>query len=206
MFEGNFRQDSKRDLYNLYDLSNEYSDDIIHDKRLIKKVLLSDHDVIKLLHNTQLETQIENEEADATDYLYTNIYPFLYLPDAQDTVRNFVCFDIEDIGGVDYNYAEKRKQITFWCISHKNDVKTEYDAERQDLLGFLILDLFNWTTMFGTTIKKIYNNFQIIDNSWYSREIKFQSIEPNNLVGGMTGNYYSDKAFINRIDDWINNQ
>ena len=52
MLEENFREGSKRDLYNLYDTSKEESDDIIHDKRLIEKVLLSDHDIIKLLHNT----------------------------------------------------------------------------------------------------------------------------------------------------------
>lgn len=205
MLKEGFRKNSKRNLYNLYDTSNKDSDDIIRDKRLIKKVLLSDHDVIKLLHNTELETRIENEEADLTDYLYTNIYPFLYIPDAQDTVRNFICFEIEDIGELDYNYAEKKKQITFWCVSHIDDAQTEFDAERQDLLGYLILDLFNWTTIFGTTIKKIYNRFRIIDNGWYSREIKFQSTEVNNLVNGMTGNYFTDKAFSNDIENWINN-
>ena len=206
MFEGNFREGSKRDLYNLYDTSKEESDDIIHDKRLIKKVLLSDYDIIKLLHNTDLEKQIENDEADITDYIYKNIFPFLYLPDAQDTVRNFVCFDVDDIGGIDYNNAEKRKQITFWCVSHKDDVKTQYDAERQDLLSYIILSLFNWSTMFGTTIKKVYNTFKIIDNGWYCREIKFQSIETNNLVNGMMGNYNTDKKLINSIDEWIKNQ
>lgn len=206
MFEGSFRESSYRDLYHLHDLSKEQSDDIIHDKALIKKVLLSDHDIIQLLHNTELETDIENEEADVSDYMYKNIYPFLYLPDAQDVNRNFVCFDVEDIGVQDYNNTEKIKQITFWCVSAKDDVKTQFGHERQDMLAYIITSLFNWSNMFGIRIKKIYNSFKVIDNNFYTREIKFQSTQTNNLIHGMPGDYSTHKDFVNEIDNWIENQ
>ena len=137
MLEENFREGSKRDLYNLYDTSKEESDDIIHDKRLIEKVLLSDHDIIKLLHNTELEEQIENDEADITDYLYTNIYPFLYLPDAQDTTRNFVCFDVEDIGTIDYLEREFGWLNDSGIYLDQARIVDEDDAEDKELVELI---------------------------------------------------------------------
>lgn len=153
----------------------QITDDIIEMKRLIKQKLVDDADILEALHNTDLSIDSPDE------FLDTNIYGFIRIPNTQDTVRNFICFTVDDIEENRFNEAMKTQYIQFNCICHLSDMKTEYNMDRHDLLGYLIRDTFNWTNIFGLQFKLIYNKESTIDSDYYCRTLKFEATKPNSM-------------------------
>ena len=92
-----------RDLQNI-------DDDILYAKRQIKEKLCKDLDIIKYLHNTELE----RVHADPEDYFNCNIYPFIRIPDTQDKVKNFICFSVDDIE--DYGVIQRPSPLYYESV------------------------------------------------------------------------------------------
>ena len=151
------------------------NDDIIEMKRLIKQKLIDDPDVLDVLHNPDIDIDSPDE------FLDTNIFGFIRIPKTQDTVRNFICFTVDDIEENRYNEVMKTQYIQFNCICHLEDMKTEYGIDRHDLLGFIVRDIFNWSNIFGLQFKLIYNKESTIDSDYYCRTLKFEATKPNSL-------------------------
>ena len=159
-------------------------DDIVEIKRLIKQKLIADPDILEALHNPDID--IENSD----EFLDNNIYGFIRIPTTQDTVRNFICFTVDDIEEHRFNEVMKTQYIQFNCISHLDDMKTEYGMDRHDLLGYLVRDTFNWTNDFGLQFKLIYNKESTIDSDYYCRTLKFESTKTNALNKARMDNPY----------------
>ena len=133
-----------RDIQNI-------NDDISMMKRQIKQMLISDTDILEVLHNPDIDIDSPDE------FLDNNIFGFIRIPNTQDTVRNFICFTVDDIEQHRFNEVMKLQDIQFVVICHLSDMKTEYGIDRHDLLGYLIRDTINWTNLFGLQFKLIYN-------------------------------------------------
>ena len=159
-------------------------DDIIEMKRLIKQKLIADPDILEALHNPDIDLESPDE------FLDNNIYGFIRIPTTQDTVRNFICFTVDDIEDHRYNSHFKVQQIQFACICHLDDMKTEYGIDRHDLLGYLVRDVFNFTNDFGLQFKLVYNKESTIDSDYYCRTLKFERECTNNLTKAMRNNLY----------------
>lgn len=159
------------------------NDDIIEMKRLIKQKLISEPDILEALHNPAIEDSPD-------EYLDNNIYGFIRIPTTQDTVRNFICFTVDDIEDHSWNEVMKIQNIQFTCICHLDDMKTEYGIDRHDLLGYLVRDTFNWTNIFGLQFKLIYNKESTIDSDYYCRTLKFEATKPNALNKARMDNPY----------------
>lgn len=149
-------------------------DDIIEMKRLIKQKLIADTDILEALHNPDIDIDSPDE------FLDNNIYGFIRIPTTQDTVRNFICFTVDDIGP-SYNSHKKMQQIQFVCICHLSDITTEFGIDRHDLLGYLVRDVFNWSNDFGLQFNLVYNKESTIDGDYYCRTLKFERETTNNL-------------------------
>lgn len=160
------------------------NDDIIEIKRLIKQKLISDTDILEALHNTKIYTDSPDE------FLDNNIYGFIRIPTTQDTVRNFICFTVDDIEDHRYNSHMKVQQIQFVCICHLDDMKTEFGIDRHDLLAYLVRDVFNWSNDFGLQFKLVYNKESNIDSDYYCRTLKFERECTNNLNNATRSNRY----------------
>ena len=160
------------------------NDDIIEMKRQIKQTLISDADILEALNNPDIEEDSQDE------YLDHNIFGFLRIPTTQDTVRNFICFTVDDIEDDRFNEAMKTQYIQFTCICHLSDMKTKVGIDRHDLLGYLVRDAFNWTNLFGTQFKLIYNKESTIDSDYYCRTLKFEATKPNSLNKAKMENPY----------------
>lgn len=163
------------------------NDDIIEMKRQIKQKLINDTDILEALHNPSLDVDSPDE------FLDNNIYGFIRVPTTQDTVRNFICFTVDDIEENRFNEAMKTQYIQFMVICHLEDMKTEYGIDRHDLLGYLIRDTFNWTNIFGLQFKLIYNKESAVDSDYYCRTLKFEATKPNALNKGRMDSLY-DKS------------
>lgn len=150
-------------------------DDIIEMKRLIKRKLISDPDILEALHNPKLDIDSPDE------FLDNNIFGFIRVPKTQDEVRNFICFKVDDIEENRFNEVMKTQYIQFNAICHLEDITTEHGIDRHDLLGYLIRDIFNWTNIFGLQFKLIYNQESVVDSDYYCRTLKFEATKPNSL-------------------------
>ena len=165
----------KRDIQNI-------EDDISKMKRQIKQTLIADTDILEVLHNPDIDIDSPDE------FLDTNIFGFIRIPNTQDTVRNFICFTVDDIEEHRFNEVMKLQDIQFVIICHLNDMKTEYGIDRHDLLGYLIRDTINWTNLFGLQFKLIYNKESTIDGDYYCRTLKFEATKPNSLNNARMAN------------------
>ena len=151
------------------------SDDIIEMKRLIKQTLIADPDILEVLHNPDIDMDSPDE------FLDNNIYDFIRVPKTQDTVRNFICFTVDDIEGDRWNEAMKTQYMQFYCICHLDDITTDYGMNRCDLLGYLVRDIFNHTNMFGKQFKEITNKEKTMDSDYYCRILTFEASKLNHL-------------------------
>lgn len=160
------------------------NDDIIEMKRLIKQKLIADTDILEALHNPDIDIESPDE------FLDTNIFGFIRIPTTQDTVRNFICFTVDDIEEDRFNSHMKVQQIQFVCICHLYDIKTEYGIDRHDLIGYLVRDVINWSNDFGLQFKLVYNQESTIDSDYYCRTLKFKRECTNNLNKARRDNLY----------------
>ena len=167
----------RRDIQNV-------KDDIIEMKRLIKQTLIADTDILEALHNPDIDIDSPDE------FLDNNIYDFIRIPTTQDTVRNFICFTVDDIEENRYNEVIKTQYIQFHAICHLSDMKTEYGISRHDLLGYIIRDIFNWTNIFGLQFKLITNKESTTDSDYYCRTLQFKAEKPNMLNRARMDNLY----------------
>lgn len=160
------------------------NDDIIEMKRLIKQKLIEEPDILEALNNPDLDLESPDE------FLDINIFGFIRVPQTQDTVRNFICFTVDDIEENRFNELMKTQYIQFNCICHLEDMKTKYGIDRHDLLGYLVRDIFNWTNIFGLQFKLVYNKESTVDSDYYCRTLKFEATKPNSLNKARTESTY----------------
>jgi hypothetical protein len=161
-------------------------DDVIKAKRLIEDKLLNDEDIITALHNTDIGYDPDVRE----QYLDENIFSFINIPSAQDKVRNFICFAVDDIEDVKYNEAMKIQYVQFMVMVHVDDINTSWGMKRHDLLGAIIKDLFNWSNMFGTQLKLIYNKESVTDTNYQCRTLRFEATKVNSPYKNSRTNKY----------------
>ncbi len=160
------------------------NDDIVEMKRLIKQKLIADQDILEALNNTDIPLDSPDE------FLDTNIFGFIRIPQTQDTVKNFICFTVDDVEDHRFNSHFKVQQIQFTCICHLDDMKTKFGMDRHDLLGYLVRDMINWTNDFGKQFKLIYNKESTLDSDYYCRTLKFERECTNSLNKATRSNAY----------------
>jgi len=163
-----------RDLQNI-------DDDILYAKRVIKEKLCNDLDVIKYLHNEELE----RVNAEPDEYFGVSILPFIRIPGTLDKVKNFICFSVDDIEDLMSNEAMKTQYIQFQIFCHADDIETGLGISRHDLLGYFVRDIFNWSNIIGLQLKLVYNRESVTDTNFSCRLLKFEATKPNSMRGVM---------------------
>lgn len=159
-------------------------DSISYDKQIILEDLYKDPDIFEVLHNEKLVKL----NAPPEDYHNVNIFSYLKIPDAQSTVKNFICFEVNDTESVKSNSIMINKQVIFRTISHKDDVETLYGIDRQDLLAALIKERFQWSNLLGTQLVKTYDSGKVAENGYYYRNMYFEQVAPNDVQNRISSN------------------
>lgn len=186
------------------DLEDTKNNDIIYKKKKLEKMFYEDPDLIEILgqkpkrplnkfadKNNPTEEELK-ERQEIEDYnekiQHKQIVPWLKLNGLQKEVLNFVMFDMDDSDVSYTNNVIKNQYLIVMCLVHEDDMETEYEIPRHDLLGYIVKDLLCWTNALGMQLKCV-NDFQdIIDSKYYARTIKFKIEAPNSVQGG--GNKY----------------
>lgn len=169
---------------------DKIDDDIIRAKRIIEDKLLHDADIITALHNEEIGYDPDR----VIEYLNSNIYPYVRIPGTQDKVKNYICYQIDDIEEVRFNEVMKLQYIEFVVMAHSDDVDTPWGMKRHDLLGYLIKDIFNWSNMMGMQLKCIYDRESVMDTNYSCRTLKFATTKPSSLFKASMNNKYEYKA------------
>lgn len=158
--------------------------DICEAKRAIKEKLYKDPDIIEILHNATLDPSVPDE------YLDKNIFGYVRIPETITDVMNYICFDISQKQLSVANSIMKEQYYMFYVYCHENDIKTPYGIDRHDLLSYLIIDIFNYSNMFGTQLKLVSNTPGVMDSHYSSRCLKFEAVATNSLNRAVTTNRY----------------
>jgi hypothetical protein len=176
----------RRDINNIdYDLSCK--------KRIIEQMLYEDPDIIEVIDNPNIDPTCPDE------ILYTNIFPFIRVPDTQDVATSYITFTIDDMEQGLRNDAMKRQHVQFIIFVHKDKVKTKWGIPRHDLLGYLIQDIFNLSNKLGLQANFQSSREGYTDTDYCTRTLQFEMTTPNSARAFRT-NQYEQKSIVNRHD------
>lgn len=196
----------KRDIANIVrDLEDKKNNDIIWKKNKVMEMFKEDPDLIEILgqkpkrplnkfkdanNPTEEELKLRQEIEDYNEKIqHEQIIPWLKLNGIQKEVLNFVMFDIDDSDVSYTNNVIKNQYLIVMCLVHEDDMKTEYNIPRTDLLDYIVKDLLCWTNALGMQLKCVNDFRDIIDSKYYARTIKFKIEAPNNLGNGVNNRY-----------------
>lgn len=170
------------DTEDLRNLRNYLDSDNIKLKQQIKQKLLSDKFLIHVLNNKELE----ESDAEPSDYFGVNILSYYMIPETQTDVQNFICFETST--DMRYGSAMKNQMIIFYILcDDKNAIDKDTSLPRHDLLAALIQRLFNYDRFMGGRFQLISDVPSITDTHYLTRTMKFLQVTDNNLVKTING-------------------
>lgn len=199
-------------LKNLRAYAETPDDEETQYKEKIRKTLLRCPELLYALHEETFETELfcENEkgemilnmdeetgellfEADAYFGGNSNIRPYLFIPDTQDEVRHYLCYQVMFDELPRYNDTQKYTQITFTIFVHGKDCEDKLTGiPRHDLISAIIKKKFNWSNIFGAQTHVISSKESTTDTNYLVRTIVFQLVDTNGIVdtkNGLTSTY-----------------
>lgn len=157
-------------------MANAY--ELKENRQKILQKLINDLDLCKLVLFDDTLTSID--DADLQEQLMNqNIFKFPYVPDTQDIMRQFVCFDMDLVSSIQKS-TYKNLTLYFWVFCHKELVKHRSGYNRSDLIDERIQTLFNGKSFFG--IGKLVctgDRFLQVGQSYFGRRLIFETLELN---------------------------
>ena len=191
-------------------------DETIRYKEKIKQTLLKCPELLYALHEEKLEQElfIENEngelvlnidektgellgEVDRYFGENANIRPYLFVPETQTVVKNYICYQVMFDELPRYNDTQKYTQIVFTIFVHGKDREDKSTGiPRHDLLASIIREKFNWTNTFGMQTHVVTSKESTTDNDFLVKTLIFQITDTNGIVNTP---YKGNSTAINRI-------
>jgi len=149
-------------------------DDIVRFKYRIMNKLVSDSDIISSLHGSNNPSACRN----------SSIISYLKIPDLQDSVKTYICYDVQLIGNGDMSDVT----IIFRIVTYKDEVMTDWGIPRQDLIGAIIKHRFDWSNIFGLHLELAQDAPNIGEDGFYYREIIYTGRTPNSTFTKLNRN------------------
>ncbi len=147
-------------------------DSVFRYKYKIMQLLTHNEDLLSALHGS---IPVSNGDA----YRNIHIFDYLRLPELKDTVKNYVCFDVDEIG---YGGEVIGTKLTFRTVSYQDDIETDYSISRHDLLALIIKEQLDWSNELGMTIRKESDRGNVTTSGYYYRELVYNIQNPNNTI------------------------
>ena len=175
-------------LQTLRQYKTALDDDNVRFKEIIKQNLINDPLIIYLLNNKELEEQ----EADPSDYLGINILPAFLIHPTQHNVQNYICYEVSWREMPRQNGAvTKYQQIIFYVLCEEATlIEKMTGIARHDLIAARLKDIFNWTNKFGTQCHVVSDIPNVTDNDYALRTLTFELLAPNDIVKTSNGMSY----------------
>lgn len=172
---------TQQELEELRSLKTTLDDDNIRFKEIIKKRLLSNRKLIRVIDNKELSDADEAEEFD--QHFGVDILPYYLIHPTQTNAKNYICYEIQFNEESRYNQAIKVQQIIFYCLSEqKGIINHDTYLATHDLMASLIKQQFNWTNFMGMQMHLVSDKPSVTDNDYATRTLIFELESPNNMV------------------------
>lgn len=177
-------------------------DDNIRYKEKIHDALLNNAELLYALNNEELESELfdGNElninketgellgEVDRYFGDNSNIRPYLFIPDTQDEVKHYVCYQVMFDELPRYSNIQKYTEITFNIFVNGKDRTDKLTGiPRHDLIASIIREKFNWSSIFGMQTHLISSKESVTDNNYLVRTLIFQIVDTNGIVTTQNG-------------------
>lgn len=164
-------------------------DDTIRFKEKIKEQLLCCPEILYSLHNTEYETELFDDKGNLfhdgewDKYFTSNIRPYLFIPETQDKVRNYLCYKVDFSEVAKLNTIEKYCQITFVIFCEGKDIDDkETGIARHDLIASIIRERFNWSLIFNGRCRLVSDKEGLTDNNYVTRTLVFELTNLNSIT------------------------
>lgn len=169
-------------------------DDNVIFKQKIQNAFLNCPELLYAINEGSLESELFNEDGTinydgewdryfSDSYHDGNIRPYIFIPDTQEDVKNYICYQTSFEETPRYNAVEKYALVTFTIFVHSGDrIDTDTGLPRHDLLAAIIRDKLNWTNIFGTQCNVISDRETTTDFKYVVRTLIFRCTMPNNIV------------------------
>ena len=186
-------------------------DDNIRIKKQIKDTFLNCPELLYAIHNKELESELFDEngnlnidedgnltgEVDRYFGENSNIRPFLFIPETQDEVKNYVCYQTSYSDLVRYNDKEKKLIVTFTIfVNGKDSIDKLTNIPRHDLIASIIREKFAWIGLEISTTTPFGDKESTTDNNYLVRTLQYEVTLPNSICktdGNTT--YYNNKRW-----------
>lgn len=181
---------TKQEMLNkLINFTKTSDDQNIRIKELIKNNLLKCPELLYALHNTQYEDELFDEDGNLLEdgdwsiYFGDNIRPYVFFPESQTEVKNYLCFKVDFTESPRYNSIEQYVDIVFLIIiSGKDIVDKNTGIPRHDLVSSILREKFSWTNIFGNQCKILDNKEGTTDNQYVMRTMTFRMTMTNSIL------------------------
>lgn len=166
------------DISELLKFKTNGDNDDIRFKEIIKEKLLNNEKLIYVLNNKELQAA----EAEPDEYFGINIRPYYSVPGTQIDVQNYICYETSFDEVDRYNKIIKIGQVIFYILCEEKGIIEEHTGiARQDLLGALIIEEFNWSNYFGNQIRLVSDRPSVVDNHYPCRTLIFEGQFTNSI-------------------------
>lgn len=171
-------------------------DDNIRIKEQIKDTFLNCPELLYAIHNKELESELFDEDGNLNidedgnltgevDRYFgenANIRPFLFIPETQDEVKNYVCYQTGYGDLVRYNDKEKNLIVTFTIfVNGKDSMDKLTGIPRHDLIASIIREKFAWIGLEISTTTPFGDKESTTDNNYLVRTLQYEVTLPNSI-------------------------
>ena len=186
-------------------------DDNIRIKKQIKDTFLNCPELLYAIHNKELESELFDEngnlnidedgnltgEVDRYFGENSNIRPFLFIPETQDEVKNYVCYQTSYSDLVRYNDKEKKLIVTFTIfVNGKDSMDKSTNIPRHDLIASIIRENFAWIGLEISTTTPFGDKESTTDNNYLVRTLQYEVTLPNSICKTEGNNtFYNNKRW-----------
>ena len=186
-------------------------DDNIRIKEQIKDTFLNCPELLYAIHNKELESELFDEdgnlnidedgnltgEVDRYFGINSNIRPFLFIPETQDEVNNYVCYQTSYGDLVRYNDKEKNLIVTFTIfVNGKDSMDKLTGIPRHDLIASIIREKFAWIGLEISTTTPFGDRESTTDNDYLVRTLQYEVTLPNSICKTEGENtFYNNKRW-----------
>ena len=161
--------------------------DFIRIKTKIKYMLIQCPRLLYSLHNVDYESELFDdtgnlkEEGEWDRYLDDNIRPYLFYPETQTNVKNYISFKVEFDEYPTYNSSQRYCDITFVVMVDGKDINQANGIPRHDEISAILIDRFAWSNAFGTHCKLISSSEGYTDTNYVTRTLVFRLTNLNSM-------------------------
>ena len=150
-------------LDELFDYKNQFVQDVITCQRIVS-LLTPDEDVRR--HPEKL--------------IYTQVFPYEYIPDTVEAAKTFVCCEVDIRRVPSSTYLTPEMYV--WVFTHKSNVRVDEGGVRVDMVISEISKIMNGSRMYGLGPLDLYRvqRFSPIAN-YTGRIMTFQTSDYNRL-------------------------